>query len=157
MTPPPPPMSQRQHLQDEVHRRSLADPAAFWAEQAAHLHWHQQPTSTLRRSTKTLSSSSSSSPSSSSSSSSSKPKSNNDGSGSGSETIEHPDWEWFGGGEISTCYNCVDRHVLAGHGDEPAIYYDSPVTGGTKQTITYAQLLDEVEVAAGALREEVSY
>ena len=31
--------------------------------------------------------------------------------------------------------------------------YDSPVTN-TKQRITYSQLLDEVEVFAGVLREE---
>lgn len=136
--PQPQPQPQlHQHLQDEVHRRSLSDPASFWAEQAAQLHWHKKPSSILDRSTKTLTT--------------------RDGKG----RIEHPDWEWFRGGEISTCYNCVDRHVRAGHGDQPAIYYDSPVTGdgnggGVKQTITYAQLLDEVEVAAGALREEVS-
>ena len=28
------------NYQDE-HRRSLADPAAFWGEQAQHLHWHR--------------------------------------------------------------------------------------------------------------------
>ncbi|KAK7750898.1 hypothetical protein SLS62_007161 [Diatrype stigma] len=129
------PQSPLQHLQDEVHRRSLSDPASFWAEQAAQLHWHKKPSSILTRSTRTLPSA---------------------GSGEAGAAIEHPDWEWFRGGEISTCYNCVDRHVRAGHGDQPAIYYDSPVTGdgGVKQTITYAQLLDEVEVAAGALREE---
>lgn len=41
----------------------------------------------------------------------------------------------------------------SGHGDNIAIIYDSPVTG-VKETYTYAQLLDEVEVLAGALREE---
>jgi propionyl-CoA synthetase len=70
--------------------------------------------------------------------------------------LTHDHWEWFPGGEISTCYNCVDRHVLAGRGDLPAILYDSPVTGGghAKQRITYGQLLDEVEVFAAVLREE---
>lgn len=61
-------------------------------------------------------------------------------------------WQWFPGGEISTCYNCLDRHVEAGRGDEVAVYYDSPVTGA-KERFTYARLLDEVEVLAGALRE----
>ncbi len=31
--------------------------------------------------------------------------------------------------ELNTCYNAVDRHVAAGRGDQPAIIYDSPVTG----------------------------
>lgn len=63
------------------------------------------------------------------------------------------DWEWFPGGEISTCHNCLDRHVAAGHGDGVALYWDSPVTAA-KERYTYRQLLDEVEVLAGALREE---
>lgn len=112
------------HPQDEVHRRSLEDPESFWAKHAAKLHWHKTPKSVLTKRTKKL--------------------------GSG---VEYPHWEWFTGGEISTCFNCVDRHVLAGNGDMPAIFYDSPVTK-TKRRITYAQLLDEVEVTAGALREE---
>ncbi|KAH6631070.1 hypothetical protein B0J18DRAFT_379821 [Chaetomium sp. MPI-SDFR-AT-0129] len=113
------------HPQDQVHHHSLTDPETFWAHQAEQLHWHKKPTAALSRTTKTL------------------PKSG----------ISHDHWEWFPGGEISTCYNCVDRHVLAGHGDAPAILYDSPVTD-TKQRLTYSQLLDEVEVFAGVLREE---
>lgn len=62
-------------------------------------------------------------------------------------------WEWFPEGEISTCHNCLDRHVAAGHGDGIALYWDSPVTA-TKERYIYRQLLDEVEVLAGALREE---
>ncbi|KAH8770757.1 AMP-binding enzyme [Diaporthe sp. PMI_573] len=112
------------HPQDEVHRQSLRDPESFWAKQAEYLYWHQKPTSVLEESVKSLRSG-----------------------------VEHPYWTWFGGGKISTCYNCVDRHVLAGRGDCPAIFYDSPVTG-TKQTITYSQLLHEVEVFAAVLRDE---
>lgn len=26
----------------------------------------------------------------------------------------------------NTCYNCVDRHVEAGHGDQTAVIHDSP-------------------------------
>jgi propionyl-CoA synthetase len=61
-----------------------------------------------------------------------------------------PYGRWFIGGECNTAYNCLDRHVLAGRGDQAAIIYDSPLTG-TKRTLTYAQLLDEVEVFAAAL------
>ncbi|KAH8670996.1 AMP-binding enzyme [Xylariales sp. PMI_506] len=112
------------HPQDEVYSRSLKDPESFWAHQAEQLHWHKKPDSVLTRSTKTLKSGD-----------------------------KHPHWDWFSGGKISTCYNCVDRHVLAGNGDKPAIFFDSPVSK-TKQTITYSQLLDEVEVLAGVLRDE---
>ena len=36
---------------------------------------------------------------------------------------------WFPDGVCNTCYNAVDRHVIAGRGAQPAIIYDSPVTG----------------------------
>ncbi|KAI1332890.1 AMP-binding enzyme [Xylariaceae sp. FL0255] len=127
------------YLQDAAHARSISDPETFWSEQAAHLHWHKKPSKTLIRTTLPIPSpASSSSPDSNSSS---------------DKQRSRPHWEWFPHGEISTCHNCVDRHVLAGHGDKPAIYFNSPVTG-TKETISYAELLDQVEVTAGALREE---
>lgn len=113
------------HPQDEVHHLSLTDPHAFWAEQASHLHWYKKPSEALRRTTKSL-----------------------DRSG-----ISHDHWEWFPDGEISTCYNCLDRHVLAGEGHHPAILYDSPVTN-TKQKLTYSELLSEVETFAAVLRQE---
>ena len=48
--------------------------------------------------------------------------------------------------------NALDRHVAAGRGGQPALVYDSPVTG-TSRTFTYAELLDEVAHFAGVLRE----
>ncbi|MEE4206794.1 MAG: AMP-binding protein, partial [Erythrobacter sp.] len=35
-----------------------------------------------------------------------------------------PNWRWFEGGLTSTAFNEVDRHVLAGHGDEAALIYE---------------------------------
>ena len=62
-----------------------------------------------------------------------------------------PLYRWFPDGTLNTCYNAVDRHVEAGRGDQPAIRYDSPVTGA-KRTLTYSELLDQVSRLAGALR-----
>ena len=59
-------------------------------------------------------------------------------------------YRWFTGGRLNTCYNAVDRHVERGRGEQAAIIYDSAVTD-TKRTISYAELLDEVSVFAGAL------
>ncbi len=42
---------------------------------------------------------------------------------------------WYPDGTLNTCYNAIDRHVVAGRGDQVAIYYDSPVTQ-TKSAIT---------------------
>ena len=36
---------------------------------------------------------------------------------------------WFPGGELNTCHNALDRHVDGGRGEQPALIYDSPVTG----------------------------
>ncbi len=58
---------------------------------------------------------------------------------------------WFTGGELNTCYNAIDRHVLNGRAEQAAVIYDSPVTQ-TKRTITYRQLRDEVARFAGVLR-----
>lgn len=61
-----------------------------------------------------------------------------------------PFYRWFVGGETNTCYNAVDRHVDEGLGTQPAIIYDSPVTGAV-ETITYAQLKERTAAFAGAL------
>ena len=63
-----------------------------------------------------------------------------------------PFYRWFSGAECNTCYNAVDRHVEQGRGDQAALIYDSPMTGGTQKTYTYAQLQDEVSHFAGVLR-----
>ena len=62
-----------------------------------------------------------------------------------------PFYRWYSDGTLNTCFNALDRHVVAGHGDRVALIYDSPVTG-TKQTFTYADLVEKVATFAGALR-----
>jgi propionyl-CoA synthetase len=64
-----------------------------------------------------------------------------------------PFYRWFVGGELNTCYNAVDRHAEGGRGQQAAIIYDSPVTQ-TVQTITYAELQDQVARFAGVLRDQ---
>ncbi|MEM9637990.1 MAG: propionyl-CoA synthetase [Pseudomonadota bacterium] len=58
---------------------------------------------------------------------------------------------WFDGATCNTCYNCVDRHVVAGHGARTALIYDSPVTGDTAR-YSYAELQAEVMALASVLR-----
>ncbi|WP_027174091.1 propionyl-CoA synthetase [Methylobacterium sp. 10] len=57
---------------------------------------------------------------------------------------------WFPDAWLNACHNAVDRHVTNGRGEQAAILYDSPVTG-TKRTISYASLRDEVATLAGIL------
>ncbi|GLQ06272.1 propionyl-CoA synthetase [Sneathiella chinensis] len=59
---------------------------------------------------------------------------------------------WFVGGELNTCYNCLDRHVEEGHGDRLALIYDSPMTGQVKK-YSYAELTDLVARFAGGLAD----
>ncbi|MEZ5816358.1 MAG: propionyl-CoA synthetase [Hyphomicrobiaceae bacterium] len=59
---------------------------------------------------------------------------------------------WFAGAECNTAYNCLDRHVLQGRGDQNALIYDSPVTGTTK-AFTYAELTHEVATFGAVLQD----
>jgi acetyl-CoA synthetase len=65
------------------------------------------------------------------------------------------DWDlpfakWFVGGKLNASYNCIDRHVEAGHGDQVAYHWEGEP--GDTRTITYAQLLDDVSRLANALK-----
>ncbi|MFL2841408.1 MAG: propionyl-CoA synthetase [Candidatus Puniceispirillaceae bacterium] len=61
-----------------------------------------------------------------------------------------PFYRWFPDGEMNSCFNAVDRHVLAGRGGQNAIIYDSPITGH-KSTLTYAELQQQTAKFAGML------
>lgn len=112
------------HAQDEAYTASVKDPSQFWAHQAKQLTWHTTPSTAYKTSTRKLPSG-----------------------------VSHTAWSWFPDGEISTTYNCIDRHVEAGNGDNVAIIWDSPVSN-SKHSITYSQLQEEVATLAGVLREE---
>jgi propionyl-CoA synthetase len=62
-----------------------------------------------------------------------------------------PYYRWFPDGELNTCANALDRHVADGRADQPALIYDSPVTG-TQRTYTYRELLNHTARFAGGLR-----
>ena len=64
-----------------------------------------------------------------------------------------PVYRWFPDSELNTCFNAIDRHVLAGRGDQTAIIYDSAMTG-TKKFYTYNELLEKVAAFAGALAKQ---
>ena len=59
--------------------------------------------------------------------------------------------KWFVGGRLNVAYNCVDRHVEAGYGDQVAIRFEGEL--GDRRDITYAQLQRDVAQAAHALTE----
>ncbi|MEG9526461.1 MAG: propionyl-CoA synthetase [Hyphomicrobiales bacterium] len=61
-----------------------------------------------------------------------------------------PYGRWFPDGALNACHNAVDRHAEGARAEQVAIRYDSPVTG-TKRSITYRELRDEVAVLAAVL------
>ncbi|MCC5828802.1 MAG: acetate--CoA ligase [Phycisphaeraceae bacterium] len=67
-----------------------------------------------------------------------------------------PDARWFVGGKTNVCYNCLDRQVEAGLGDQVAIVWEGEPVGDDGPEIrklTYRELLGEVCRFAQALRK----
>ncbi|ANG86287.1 acetate--CoA ligase [Microbacterium aurantiacum] len=56
---------------------------------------------------------------------------------------------WFGDGELNVAYNCLDRHVEAGHGDRVALLWEGEP--GDERAITYSELTAEVSRLANVL------
>ena len=65
---------------------------------------------------------------------------------------EAPFSKWFVGGKLNVAYNCVDRHVEAGHGDRIAILWEGEPVGDSRE-ITYSELHADVCRAANAFTE----
>ena len=63
---------------------------------------------------------------------------------------ELPYAKWFVGGKLNVAHNCLDRHVAAGRGDKVAIHFEGEP--GDTRTITYADLLAEVQRFANVLK-----
>ena len=60
---------------------------------------------------------------------------------------------WFPDGKMNSCYNAVDRHVLAGRGKQTAIQYESPITGQSF-SLTYLEMQKQTAKFAGMLVEQ---
>lgn len=58
--------------------------------------------------------------------------------------------KWFVGGETNLCYNCLDKHINEGFGDQTILIHESHYTKEVK-LITYNFLLQQVERLAGFL------
>ena len=61
--------------------------------------------------------------------------------------------KWFDGGKLNACYNCLDRHVEAGHGDATAIIWEGNSPDEDK-TFTYSELLAQVKRFANVLKAQ---
>ena len=58
---------------------------------------------------------------------------------------------WFTGGKLNASYNCIDRHINAGYGNEDAIIWEGNDPKQSRK-FTYSDLLKEVSLFANALK-----
>jgi acetyl-CoA synthetase len=65
---------------------------------------------------------------------------------------DQPYAKWFIGGELNVCFNCVDRHVEAGNGDQVAYYWEGEPEDERRE-IPFAELQRDVVRFANALKE----
>jgi acetyl-CoA synthetase len=61
------------------------------------------------------------------------------------------DIEFFKGGKLNVSYNCLDRHVEAGHGDQTALIWEGNDPQESRR-YTYSELLKEVQKFANVLK-----
>ncbi len=65
-----------------------------------------------------------------------------------------PDARWFVGGKLNACYNCVDRHVQAGHGEQVALIWEGePLGPNTSHVAPGSRYASEPEVRRLTYRE----
>jgi acetyl-CoA synthetase len=67
------------------------------------------------------------------------------------DTSNPPFWNWFVGGKLNACYNCVDRHAEA-RPDKDAIIWVAEPEADEPLHISYAELLTRVNEFASLLR-----
>ena len=109
---------------EKMYKRSIEDPESFWAEQAQeHLHWFKKWDKVIK----------------------------SDFSAIGENNQSYA--EFFSGGKINACYNCLDRHIESGKGNKPAIIWQGEKEEESK-TLTYSQLLEEVSRFSNVLKKQ---
>ena len=64
---------------------------------------------------------------------------------------ENAEFTWFEDGMTNMAYNCLDKHIEAGKGDQIALIWQGEPLEESK-TYTYSQLLSEVNKAANVLK-----
>ena len=59
--------------------------------------------------------------------------------------------KWFENAKLNASYNCLDRHIESGHGDQNALIWEGNNPESDK-TYTYKELLSEVSKFANVLK-----
>ena len=59
--------------------------------------------------------------------------------------------KWFEGGKLNVSYNCLDRHIEAGFGNQTALIWEGN-NPHTDKTLSYSEMLSEVSKFANVLK-----
>ena len=59
--------------------------------------------------------------------------------------------KWFEGAKLNACYNCIDRHVEDGYGEDIGLIWEGNDPNESKK-YTYNELLAQVQLAGNALK-----
>mmetsp|Transcript_20100 Transcript_20100/g.45501 ORF Transcript_20100/g.45501 Transcript_20100/m.45501 type:complete len:728 (-) Transcript_20100:312-2495(-) len=110
-----------------MYKKSIEDPAAFWAEIASGFEWRGAPLDAAKGLQYNF-----------------------------DRTKGKVFIEWFKGSTTNLAFNCLDRQVAAGLGDQVALYAERNGVGESAayqpDSYTYSELLSEVNKLAQALR-----
>jgi acetyl-CoA synthetase len=68
------------------------------------------------------------------------------------ENFAEGEHEWFSGGKLNVCYNCLDKNVKNGKKDKTALIWEGNKPGEEKK-LTYQELLNEVCKFANVLKK----
>ena len=63
-----------------------------------------------------------------------------------------PFYTWFADGTLNASYNCLDRHVKAGHADRVAFRWHGEQ--GEERSLTYGEILADTQRLANALKAQ---
>jgi acetyl-CoA synthetase len=69
----------------------------------------------------------------------------------GLDASNPPFYRWFADGRLNASYNCLDRHIAAGRGERVAYHWRGEE--GEERDVTYAELHEEVQRFANALKD----
>lgn len=70
-----------------------------------------------------------------------------------SGAFERGDIAWFTGGKLNLCYNAIDRHVLAGKGDQVGMLWEGDEPDDIRR-ITYQEMMNKVSQITNALKTQ---
>ena len=136
---PPPPWAAQARVPSlaayrVMYERSIADPEGFWGEIAREFHWFT-PWTKVRTYEWNV------------------PSEHSERDGEAPVALLAPviDVQYFVGGKTNLCFNALDRHVQAGHGEQVAYYWEGNEPTD-RRTMTYRQLLDDVCRFANVLK-----